>query len=377
MNSITPSQQITIIGIGRLGICLALCLERAGYHVLGVDLSLDYVSQINEKTLVSPEPLVTEYLKKSKNFRATTSLKEGLEYSDIYFIMVPTNTVPDVQSYDHTIMSQILSEINAHKVQNKHIVISSTVFPGYISKTARSLIVDCVNTTISYNPEFIAQGDIIKGLLNPDMVLIGEGSEEAGKKIKSIYEKVCANCPYIAQMSPESAEIAKLAVNCFITCKIAFANLIGDIADETPGADKTGILHAVGKDQRIGSKNLKPGYGFGGPCFPRDNRALGNYASLLGIEPILFRATDQSNDLHAEYQARKLLDQNLNQYVFEDVCYKSNCPVPIIENSQKLAIAKMIAESGKMVTILDSESVIVKVKHDYFNIFNYNSKEVV
>ena len=79
-------------------------------------------------------------------------------------------------------------------------------------------------------------------------------------------------------MSPESAEICKLALYCFITTKISFANMIGALADVTDAADKFDILRCVGDDQRVGPKCLRPGYGFGGPCFPRDNRALGAYA---------------------------------------------------------------------------------------------------
>lgn len=374
MSQHTTAQLISVIGVGRLGICMALCLEKAGYQVLGVDVSQDYIDQINQKTLDSPEPLVNEYLKKSQNFRATTDLKEALDFSDIYFLVAPTNTIPEVESYDHRIMSQILSDINSYKVKNKHIVISSTVFPGYISKTAKNLVQDCENITLNYNPEFIAQGDIIQGLLYPDIVLIGEGSEQAGNAIASIYQKMCKNSPSIEKMSTDSAEITKLAINCFITAKIAFANLVGDIADETAGADKIAILNAVGKDRRIGLASLKPGYGFGGPCFPRDNIALGNYATLLGIEPVLFRATDKTNQLHAEYQVKKLLEQNLEEYVFEGVCYKSDCPVPIIENSQKLIIAQKLAEQGKEVVILDTESVITKVKNHYSDLFSYKKK---
>lgn len=362
---------LSVIGIGRLGICFALCLEKAGYHVLGVDLSSDYVSQINSKTFASFEPGVTEFLKKSQNLKATTSLKEGLDFSDTCFILVPTNTIPDIQSYDHSIVSDLLSAINSQAVSNKHLVICSTVFPGYISNTADSLIKDCKNTSISYNPEFIAQGDIIKGLLNPDMVLIGEGSRAAGDRLQAIYQKICQNSPHIARMSVPSAEITKLAVNCFVTAKIAFANLIGDIADVSPGADKEEILQAIGCDQRIGSKNLKPGYGYGGPCFPRDNRALGNYATKIGIDPLFFRTTDQTNDSHATFMANQLLKQNLNRYVFKDVCYKPDCPVPIIENSQKLAIAKKLAEQGKEVIIVDKEHIIQKVRQEYKNIFKY------
>ena len=376
MSATNPPKKLTVIGVGRLGICLALWLEKAGYQVLGVDLDPIYIQQINQKTFSSLEPKVTEYLQSSVNFQATTSLKEGLDFSDVIFIVVPTNTAPGIESYDHTILNEILEKINVHEVANKQIAICSTVFPGYIAKTARSLLNKCKNTSINYNPEFIAQGNIVHGIENPDMVLIGESSKEAGDLFEAIYQSACHNSPHIARMSPESAEIAKLAVNCFITAKIAFANLIGDIADETPNANKREILQAVGQDNRIGIKNLMPGYGFGGPCFPRDNRALGNYASLIGIEPLFFRATDEANQLHTNYQAKKLLEENRDSYVFEDVCYKPNCPVPIIEHSQKLEIAKQLAEKGKDVTILDSENVISKVRQEYKTIFHYASKQL-
>ena len=113
------------------------------------------------------------------------------------------------------------------------------------------------------------QGDIINGMTKPDMVLIGTRSEDAGNKIAEMHLRVAQNKPHVAVMTPSSAEICKLSVNCFVTTKISFANMIGDIADRTPGADKYEILRAVGSDSRIGGNYLMPGYGYGGPCFPR------------------------------------------------------------------------------------------------------------
>lgn len=141
---------------------------------------------------------------------------------------------------------------------------------------------------------------MINGLLHPDMVLIGEGSPEIGARLETIYKASTQNTPAIHRMAPESAEITKLAVNCFVTMKISYANMIGDIADRTPGADKNEVLGAVGKDSRVGSKYLRPGYGFGGPCFPRDNRALGGYAKSIGVQPLLPIATDDYNKMHTQ-----------------------------------------------------------------------------
>lgn len=367
------NNKITVIGIGRLGICVALCMERAGFEVLGVDVAAEYVASINHKTLDSPEPEVNAMLQRSTRFRATTSFEEGMAWSDLCFIVVPTNTIQEIQTYDHAILTDVLEKIHALGVEQKHLVITSTIFPGYIAG-ALPLFKDREGITISYNPEFIAQGDIIRGLNYPDLVLIGEGSPEIGRRLEEIYQRSCINVPYIARMSTASAEITKLALNCLVTAKIAFANLIGEIADATLDADKEAILAAIGKDARIGSRNMKPGYGFGGPCFPRDNRAMANYATLVGVDPVLFRATDTANEQHAEWMARKLLEQNLSEYVFEDVCFKPNCPVPIIEQSQKLAVARRVAEGGRKVTIFDTETVLAKVRQEFRDLFHYASK---
>jgi len=362
---------VTVLGVGRLGICMALSCERKGYNVLGVDVITSYVNQLNDKTFVSSEPLVTPYLKESKNFKATDSLDEGLAFSDKLFILLATPTGSGDKSYDHTALSNLLSKINDRKIKNKHIMIGCTVLPGYIANTARFLIRDCENCSISYNPEFIAQGDVMHGLVNPDMVLIGEGNKEIGDWLEDMYLSVCDNKPAIHRMSPESAEITKLSVNCFITTKIAFANMIGDVANRTPNADADTILRAVGADSRIGSKYIRPGYGFGGPCFPRDNRALGNYIRSTGIEPIIPFATDNANKLHARVMADALLEKNLDEYVFNDVCYKTKCPVPIIEESQPLEVARLLVKAGKRVKISDRKDVIRNVQMEFGNLFEY------
>lgn len=95
--------------------------------------------------------------------------------------------------------------------------------------------------------------------------------------------------------------------------KISYGNMIGDIADRTAGAEKNEILAAVGLDSRIGSKCLQWGYGFGGPCFPRDNRALGYYAKSVGVEPLLTNAADRYNVIHAEIMAQSLLSEERDQ----------------------------------------------------------------
>ena len=335
-----------------------------------------YVDSINKKTLKSGEPLVEEYLRESKNLRATTKLEEIIAHSNIIFILVatPTGTGAD-QAYDCGVLSRVLSDLNDRKIKDKHVVICCTVMPTYIDRVAKHLLRDCINCTISYNPEFIAQGDVIRGLRNPDMVLIGEGSKEAGDMLESIHHSIALNKPVVSRMSPSSAEITKLAVNCFVTTKISYCNMISNIADNTPGAIKEDILKAVGADSRIGTKCLLPGFGFGGPCFPRDNRALGTHARNVGVNPTVSDATDEFNKLHADYIAERMIKTGQDTFVIEDVAYKPRCPVDIIEESHKLEVAKRLVRKGKKVIIKDRVAIVELVRRTYGLMFEYEIEE--
>jgi len=366
-------KNITVIGVGRLGLCSALCLERAGFNVLGVDVFESYVEALNNKSFKSSEPRLEEFLLASKNFRATVKLEEGIAHADVIILLVDTPSTGGKNSYDHSKVNRLLADFNKRKVQNKHIVIGCTIIPGYSATVGTYLLRDCVNTTLNYNPEFIAQGDIINGYLNPDMVLIGEGSKEAGDVLQAIYEKTVQNKPQFCRMSVSSAEITKLSVNCFVTMKISYANQIGDIADRTPGADKKDILSAVGKDSRVGGKYLKAGYGYGGPCFPRDNRALGDYAVRLGLKPLLMQATDEYNVYHANLQIQAELAKPQDSFVFDNIGYKDHCPVPIIEESQKLVIAEALARAGRDVLIRDKSFLITATEQEYGRLFRYET----
>src|SRR5579864_7347968 len=111
---------IAVIGIGKLGLCTALIFEKYGYNVLGIDTNEKYINSLNNKTFESKEPNVCNYLKNSKNFKATTNLEEGLNFSNILFIVVPTPNGGGDNHYDHSILSNLLLKINKYKVNNKH-----------------------------------------------------------------------------------------------------------------------------------------------------------------------------------------------------------------------------------------------------------------
>lgn len=373
-------KNLSVIGIGKLGLCFALTLEKAGYSVLGVDVRQDYVDKINSKTLASTEPGVTQMLAESCQLRATTSIEEALDFSDVIFVVVATPSLTNGK-YDHTQVDRVVDSIIAHNngmknwryEKTKHLVLCCTVMPKYTDSVARRLADK--NVTVSYNPEFIAQGTILRDQLNPDMVLIGEGTKEAGDILEEIYARHTESSPTICRMSPIEAEITKISLNCFLTTKIAFANMIGDIAIAS-GAKPDKILHAIGSDSRVGSKYIKYGFGFGGPCFPRDNKALGIYATEIGCPAEISRATDASNRLHLLEQVRMFdsvfgSQKKTKTIVMDrgDVCYKKGST--IIEESQQLQYAAAIAALGYKVIIRDCKEVLDQVKAIHGSIFQY------
>ena len=359
-------KHVSIIGIGKLGLCLALNMERKGYRITGVDVSEAYVRAVNEKTLQSDEANVTAMLQQSSLLTATTDLVRALE-SDILFVMVATPSLPD-GTYDHTQVESVASQLMAlgRQDRRKDFIIGCTTMPGYSQTLAEKL--EPFNYKVSYNPEFIAQGTIIKDQQYPDMVLIGEADEKAGDILESITRDVVENEPRYCRMTPTEAEITKIALNCFLTTKIAYANMVGDVA-EASGCRHEKILGAIGEDSRIGKKYLRYGFGFGGPCFPRDNRAFGVHAERVGVYPHISYATDKSNAHHLELQSKSMAAKVNGSVKFDHVTYKPESTM--IEQSQQLLLASRLADAGIAVTIHERPVVIDQVRKIYGDKFIY------
>jgi len=363
-------EKISVVGIGKLGLCLALNLENSGFDVCGVDINDDYVAKVNDKTLKSCEPGVDSLLQNSTNFFATTSLEESVSFSDTLFVVVSTPSLKN-GGYDHTQVESIVSGLEKLPPRKNpgHFIVCCTTMPGYCETIEERL--RKINYYTVYNPEFIAQGEILKGQTDPDFVLIGKQKENETGLVEEIYNKMVKNNAPTHTMSLTEAEITKISLNCFLTTKIAFANMIGDLATEM-NSNPDRILRAIGQDQRVGHKYLGYGFGFGGPCFPRDNRALGLCCKENGIYHDISKASDDSNFSHLEYQVRNFVKNNTDkskEILISDVTYKKNSN--LIVESQQLKFAVGLAKEGFPVTIKEGRNVIEKVQKLYGDLFKY------
>jgi len=342
------NNKVAIIGVGKLGLCLGLNIARAGYSVVGVDKNEHYINQLKSKSFISDEPFVEDFLNKTDNISFTTSIKQAIE-ADIIFAVVPTPSTVEWK-YDHQYIEDVVEELIKLGPQKnrKEFVVNCTTFPGYTSELQKRLV--DYNYYVSYNPEFIAQGSIIQDQLNADQVLIGEYDKLAGDRIQKVYSTFMKKVPSYSRMSVTEAEITKLAVNCFLTTKISYANMIGDIARKYQ-CDESKILNSIGSDSRIGNKYLNYGFGFGGPCFPRDNRALIKCAEEVGLKAPIASATDKMNKLHLEFQ----IEEYTNNYPvgstvnLDYITYKKGSS--IVEESQRLLFASRLKELGYKIKV--------------------------
>ena len=344
------SKKIAVIGLGKLGLCTALCLVKKGNYVLGYDTSKHVIESIKKRKFDNYEPDVINYLNKyEKKFEYSNSFNSILK-ADMFMLVLPTPSQKNKAFTNKYIYSFLKQLIKYKEFLNKkiHIVITSTVMPGscnefinYIEKKTNLKINQ--NFYLSYNPEFIALGSVIKDFLNPDMVLIGSSSKEAEKDLIMIYRKFVIN-KKISPMSLISAEITKISLNSFITLKISFANTLQRLCEKFKYANSYDVTDALGKDKRISNYYFRPGLPFAGPCFPRDNEALNYFQDLIGKKnKFITDATIQSNKEHVNFLNKKIINyikkNKFKKILIYGLSFKPNTSLP--ERSYSLNLVNL------------------------------------
>jgi UDPglucose 6-dehydrogenase len=357
-------ETISVIGLGKLGLCMAAAFADAGYTVIGVDVNETVVKAANAGRSPHIEPGLGEMLARTRGrLRATLHTAEAVAASDTTFIVVATPTLPD-GAYSNVQLEAGLRAIGAalraKPAGEYHIVaVSCTVMPGTLDSLVRPLLEEAIGRPLgdgwglAYNPEFIAMGDVLRLFTRPDFVLIGESEPRVGDRLADIYWNVCPNNPPLARMNLVSAELAKISLNCFVTTKITFANLLAEICEATPGADVDAVTGALGLDARIGPKVLRGGLGFGGPCFPRDNRAFATFAEARGVNadlPRTVHALNQRVEARVAQQVAEAVTPGATVAVL-GLAYKPN--TPLIDESPGLAIVRELLARGCAVRVYD------------------------
>jgi len=368
--------KIGLIGAGRLGLCLALLMDKAGYSVIASDVREDYIDGLQRGEITTTEPLVGQYLDSARRIEFTTDNLKVIEESDIIFTLVLTPSLEN-GSYDVSNVDDVVSDILKYgwdkDLSNKSLVIGCTTNPGDCDFFQDRLSETGIN--VFYNPEFIAQGSIIKDLQNADTVLIGGDGKHKGNLV-NIYKKIQYGYkkPSIHFMSTKAAEIVKIAINTFLTTKISYANMLGQVLCKSGLQDEIdNVLGAIGSDTRIGKKYMNFGFGFGGPCFPRDNRAFAKYAEKVGIEHNFGYTTDNFNKAHLLFLKDYFVNDNSEDlpFCFNYIAYKPG--TDILTESQQYQLCLELLDLGYKVYVLDD---LLKDKCDARILFEVPDEKV-
>ncbi|HEY7271006.1 MAG TPA: nucleotide sugar dehydrogenase [Dehalococcoidia bacterium] len=352
--------RVSVFGLGKLGACMAAAFAARGIEVWGVDVDGGRAEAFGSGEALYPEPRLAESMREGRDrLRATTDASLAVQSTDASFVVVPT---PSLESGDFSLefCMQAVGAIGAalRSKPGRHlVVITSTVLPGACSSRLIPELEAASGRPLGpelgfcYSPEFIALGSVINDFLNPDMVLIGESDTKAGEELQEILTSVLEREAPVARMTIVNAELAKLAVNTFVTAKIAFANMLGSIAETLPGGEVDQVTGALGLDSRIGPKYLRSGAPFGGPCFPRDVRALSFLAQSLGADSSLASAVEDANDGGLARLIEAVKKLNPASVAILGLAYKPGSPV--LEDSPAMALARSLAQDGVQVRAFD------------------------
>ena len=358
--------RISVVGLGKLGAPLAAVLASKGFSIVGTDLNRTFVDAINQGNAPVEEPRLQELIEQNgERLVATSDAVAAVADTDATFVIVPTpSDAAGVFSNRFLLAAMETVGAGIRRKSGYHlVVITSTVMPGSTGGEIRAALEAhsgrSVGETLGlcYNPEFIALGSVVRDMLTPDMILIGESDGKAGEMLQRIYEQSCDNKPAIRRMNFVNAELTKISVNTYVTTKISYANMLADICDRIPEADVDVVTQAVGSDSRVGNKYLRGAIGYGGPCFPRDNVAFAALARSLGARAELAEATDSVN----RYQLERLVGAvqahapGTGPIGILGLSYKPETSV--VEESQGVALAGRLLDEGFDVIAYDPKAM--------------------
>jgi UDPglucose 6-dehydrogenase len=330
---LTEEFNVGVAGAGYVGLTTGVCLAHLGHQVTCVDKDEGRISLLNEGQTPMYEPGLEELLSAGRRrgrLRFSTQLPKMVDTADVVFIAVDTPQGDDGSANLSSVgavarsVGQALSEADVQRTRPLVVVNKSTVPVGsgdYVSMLIQEGASEGGSGAVDYrvvsNPEFLREGSAIYDTLFPDRIVLGAEKRDALDTMRALYEPIIEQT-FPTQLDPRpktavpfvttdlsSAEMIKYAANAFLATKISFINEIATIC-ELVGADITSVAHGMGLDERIGSRFLSAGIGWGGSCFPKDVSALRSIAREYEHEPSMLEATIAVNERQRKQVIAKL-----------------------------------------------------------------------
>jgi UDPglucose 6-dehydrogenase len=302
--------RVAMIGSGYVGLVSGACIADFGHQVTCVDKDSTKIAALNAGKIPIYEPGLGDIVRSNVEqgrLSFTTGLREAVSGADAVFIAVGTPSRRGDGHADLSYVYEAAREIAAALKGFAVVITKSTVPIGTgdeIEHIIREMRPD-VDVAVVSNPEFLREGAAIHDFKHPDRIVVGVDDERAKAVVTEIYRPLYLNQAPILYTSRRTAELIKYAANAFLATKITFVNEIADLCERV-GADVQEVARGIGLDNRIGSKFLHAGPGFGGSCFPKDVRALIRTAKDHDVPMRILEAVEIVNDTRKRAMARKV-----------------------------------------------------------------------
>ncbi len=343
-------QPIAVIGTGYVGLVTAAGFAELGSEVWCVDIDAEKIERLKAGEVPIYEPGLAELLERnSERLHFSTELSDALDHARLLFVAVGT---PPTYSGDAD-LSAVHAVVDAIPDSDRHALVMKSTVPCGTGAALQRVLKERGRDGLQYVscPEFLKEGSAVKDFLHPDRVVVGDNGGWAGDAVVELYAPL--DSPLV-RTDVASAEMVKLASNAFLATKISFINEIANVCEET-GADVVEVARGMGLDDRIGSKFLQAGIGFGGSCFPKDVDALKQLAGNSGYHFQLLNAVIQVNDLQKRRVIGKL-QRHLGQLAGKRVAllglaFKPN--TDDMREASSLVLAARLQADGAQIAAFD------------------------
>jgi len=302
--------KLTIAGTGYVGLVTGTGFANLGNDVICLDIDRAKIDQLVEGVMPIYEPGLEELYKRNLNtgrLKFTTDTQKAVQESDIIFICVNTPT-NDHEEPDLKAVKEVATAIGQYMNDYKIVVNKSTVPVGtadLVKKIVKESQQKKIEFDVVSNPEFLREGAAVKDFENPDRIVIGTESRKAEEIMTSLYRSKARTDRPIMITDIRSAEIIKYASNAMLATRISFMNQLSYLCEKT-GADIKEVAQGMGLDDRIGSRFLQAGIGYGGSCFPKDVKALISTLKQNDCDFDLFEAVNKINENQKSVVVKKL-----------------------------------------------------------------------
>lgn len=356
--------KIAMIGSGYVGLVSAACFADFGHDVICVDKDQGKIDRLLKGEIPIYEPGLSELVAentKARRLNFTTDLPSGIEGASVIFIAVGT---PSRRGDGHADLSYVYAaaqEIADNLSAPAVIVTKSTVPVGTGDEVERIIgaAETGTNFAVASNPEFLREGSAIGDFKRPDRIVCGIEDDWARQILAEVYRPLFLNKSPILFTSRRSAELIKYAANAFLATKISFINEMADLCEKV-GANVQDVSHGIGMDNRIGSKFLHAGPGYGGSCFPKDTLALLKTAEDHDCPARIVEAVVKTNDSRKRAMGRKVVEAlggaaRGKKVALLGLTFKPN--TDDMRDAPSIAIAQSLIDEGVHVVAFDPEGM--------------------